>query len=92
MFDWMHWTVPSAIGVFGIFAMIIGVNILDVYKPGYARKGFLPMETTRGDRIFVSIISSVIVWILWLKFIPEVSIIFSLNIIVPLVFVIMRWG
>ncbi len=92
MFDWMHWTVPSAIGVFGIFAMIIGVNILDVYKPGYARKGFLPMETTRGDRIFVSIISSVIVWILWLKFIPEVSIIFSLIIIVPLVFVIMRWG
>ena len=92
MLEWMHWTVPSAIGVFGIFAMIIGVNVLDRYRPGYARKGFLPMETTRGDRIFVSIISTAIVWIFWLKFLSDVSILFSFILIVPLVVVIMRWG
>jgi predicted small integral membrane protein len=92
MFGWMHWTVPSLIGVGGIFAMIIGINILDVRRPGFARKGFLPMETTRGDRVFVSIISSIIVWFLWLKFLPGATMSLSFCIIAPLVFVLMKWG
>jgi predicted small integral membrane protein len=92
MFEWMHWTVPSAIGIFGIFAMIIGLNVLDKYNPGYARKGFLPMATTRGDRVFVCIISTILIWIFWMRFLPEVNLLLSLLIAAPLVFVIMKWG
>lgn len=92
MLEWMHWTVPSAVGIFGVFALIIGLNILDKFNPGYARKGFLPMETTRGDRVFVCIISTIIIWIFWLRFLPEVSIALSLLVAAPVVFVIMKWG
>lgn len=92
MFAWMHWTVPSAIGIFGVFAMIVGLNVLDNYKPGFARKGFLPMATTRGDRVFVCIISTIIIWMLWLRFLPDASIAVSLLIAAPIVLIIMKWG
>ena len=92
MLGWMHWTVPSAVGVLGLITVIVGLNIVDIYKPGYARKGFLPIPTTRGDRVFISVLSTVIVWFLWLKFVPGESVALSLCIVVPLVFVIMRWG
>jgi predicted small integral membrane protein len=92
MFAWMHWTVPSAIGVAGVFSLIVGLNVLGKYRPSFPRKGFFPMETNRGDRVFLSIVSSLIVWIFWMRFLPEASLLLSFLIIVPLVVVIMKWG
>ncbi len=92
MLDWMHWTTPSIIGFAVIFGIILVVNIVDIFKPGYARKGFLPIPTTRGDRVFICIVSSIIVFFLWMKFMPESSLPFSLAVVLPMDFVLLTWG
>ncbi len=88
----MLWTVPSMIGIGLIFVIIIVVNIVDIFKPGYSRKGFLPISTTRGDRVYITILSTVIVFFLWMKFLPEGSLIYSLMLVLPLDFVLIMWG
>lgn len=92
MFKWMLWTTPSIIGISGIIGMIIGINILDVFRPGYARKGFLPIETTRGDRVFICLIISILIWLLWLRFFPDVSLLWSFTFLTPLIYIFMKWG
>lgn len=92
MFSKMLWTVPSMIGIGLIFVIIIVVNIVDIFKPGYSRKGFLPISTTRGDRVYIAILSTVIVFFLWMKFLPEGSLIYSLMLVLPLDFVLIMRG
>lgn len=92
MFSKMLWTVPSMIGIGLIFVIIIVVNIVDVFKPGYSRKGFLPISTTRGDRVYIAILSTIIVFFLWMKFLPEGSLIYSLVLVLPLDFVLIMRG
>jgi predicted small integral membrane protein len=92
MFAWMLWTVPSAIAFGLIVALIIVVNIVDVFAPGYSRKGFLPIATTRGDRLYISLVSAVLAFLLWMKFVPANGLIYSLAVVLPLFLVLMIWG
>jgi predicted small integral membrane protein len=92
MLAWMHWTIPSAIGFGALFGMLAVLGILDKYHPGYARKGFLPMTTTRGDRVFLSAVSLLAVVFLWLKFLPEVALWGALAIAAAVISVLMKWG
>jgi len=92
MLSSMLWTMPSIIGFCLIFGIIIAINIIDVFRPGYARKGFLPITTTRGERVYISILSTVLVFFIWMKFLPEGTLIFSLAVVLPLVFVLIAWG
>ena len=92
MFAWMLWTVPSAIAFALIVTLIIIVNIVDVFVPGYSRKGFLPIATTRGDRLYIALVSVVLVFLLWMKFVPENGLIYSLAVVLPLFLVLMIWG
>ncbi|PCJ51286.1 MAG: hypothetical protein COA73_17855 [Candidatus Hydrogenedentota bacterium] len=63
---WMYWTVPTAIFFGGLFATLIAMGIWDRQSPSLPRKGFLPMPTTRGDRLFLSIITAIGIALLWL--------------------------
>jgi len=92
MFGWMLWTVPSAIGFGLIFVILIVVNIVDLFAPGYSRKGFLPIATTRGERVYICLISAVIVFLLWMRFVPQNGLIYSLAVVLPMVSVLMIWG
>lgn len=92
MFSSMLWTVPSMIGFCIVIGIIIAINIIDAFRPGYARKGFLPITTTRGDRVYISILSAVLVFFVWMKFLPEGTLIFSLAVVLPLDFVLITWG
>jgi len=92
MLAWMHWTVPSVLG-FGLLAALLGsLAIFDRYHPGYARKGFMPMATTRGDRVFMSIACFVATIFAWLKFFPEASCIWPLLIAAAIAFILMKWA
>jgi len=92
MLSWMHWTLPSALG-FGLLATLLGgLAILDRYHPGYARKGFMPMATTRGDRVFMSFAFFVATVFAWLKFFPEASSIWTFVIAGVIAFVLMKWA
>jgi len=65
---WMYWTVPSALTIGGLLCTIAAMAVWDRVSPSVARVGFLPMPTTRGDRLFISVMSIVGVHLLWLAF------------------------
>lgn len=54
----MAWTQPTAIFFLGIVLMLIVMIILELKFPTIDRKGFLPMSTTRGDRLFIGLVSA----------------------------------
>lgn len=58
MFDWMAWTTPVAVFFCCIALMLVGMTVWEIKSPTLSRKGFLPMETTRGDRLFVGLLSA----------------------------------
>ena len=58
MFDWMAWTLPVAIFFTSIVLMLFGMTIWEIKSPTVMRKGFLPIATTRGDRLFIGLLSA----------------------------------
>ena len=58
MFDWMVWTTPVAVFFTCIVLMLIGMTVWEIKSPTTMRKGFLPLETTRGDRLFIGLLSA----------------------------------
>jgi predicted small integral membrane protein len=38
--------------------MLIGMTVWEIKSPTTERKGFLPMKTTRGDRLFIGLLSA----------------------------------
>jgi predicted small integral membrane protein len=71
--SWMAWTWPTA-AFFGIIAlMLVGMAIWEWRVPGGSpRVGILRFETTRGDRLFVSLLGSAFINLAWLGLVgPE---------------------
>ncbi|CAN5383840.1 DUF2160 domain-containing protein [soil metagenome] len=66
---WMAWTPPTAI-FFCLLAIMLGtMTWLAVAYPEAERIGILRIPTTRGDRLFVSLISAAVIHLLWIGFI-----------------------
>jgi predicted small integral membrane protein len=65
---WMAWTLPTAI-FFVLLSMTLAVmTCLAVAYPEAERVGILRIPTTRGDRLFVSLIVTAIIHLLWIGF------------------------
>jgi predicted small integral membrane protein len=58
MFEWMAWTLPVAVFFTCIGLMLIGMTVWELKFPTTLRRGFLPMETTRGDRLFIGLLTA----------------------------------
>jgi len=58
MFDWMAWTLPVAVFFTSIVLMLIGMTVWELKSPTTLRRGWLPLETTRGDRLFIGLLSA----------------------------------
>ena len=58
MFDWMAWTLPVAVFFTCIVFMLIGMTVWEIKSPTTLRKGFLPIATTRGDRLFIGLLTA----------------------------------
>ena len=58
MFNWMAWTLPVAVFFICIVMMLVGMTVWEIKSPTIERKGFLPMKTTRGDRLFIGLLSA----------------------------------
>lgn len=66
-FAWMAWTVPTALFFATIFLMLVGMGVWEYFSPGgNPRVGILRFETTRGDRLFVSLLGSAFIHLAWL--------------------------
>ena len=68
MFDWMAWTLPVAVFFGCIVLMLIGMTMWELKSPTIERKGFLPIRTTRGDRLFIGLLSAAYVNLLFVAF------------------------
>ena len=58
MFAWMAWTLPVAVFFACIVLMLAGMTVWEFKSPTVIRKGFLPIATTRGDRLFIGLLSA----------------------------------
>ena len=58
MFDWMVWTTPVAVFFSCIVVMLIAMTVWEIKSPTVLRKGFLPIATTRGDRLFIGLLTA----------------------------------
>lgn len=63
---WMAWTLPTAIFFLAIAALLVIFTILAIRWPETPRTGVLRIETTRGDRLFISLLGSAFICIAWL--------------------------
>jgi len=66
---WMAWTWPTAALFVFVFASIAVMGVLEWKFPGGApRRGILGLDTTRGDRLFLSLLGSAFIFLGWLGF------------------------
>ncbi|SFP18671.1 DUF2160 domain-containing protein [Tranquillimonas alkanivorans] len=63
---WMAWTWPTALFFVVIAALLIVFTILGVKYPETPRVGVLRIETTRGDRLFITLLGSAFINLAWL--------------------------
>jgi predicted small integral membrane protein len=67
MLSWMAWTWPTALVFIGIFSAMGVLTVLEIRYPGGAeRKGAFGLVTTRGDRLFITLLGSVYIFLAWL--------------------------
>jgi len=64
--DWMAWTWPTALFFIIIASTLVVFTILAIKFPETPRKGVLGMETTRGDRLFITLLGSAFINLAWL--------------------------
>lgn len=87
---WMYWTYPSVIFFGGIFLTIFCLGVWYRRAPSVPRKGFLPIETTRGDRLFVGIISSIFIYLISMVFFKD-NFLIVVTIFVVLWLILLAW-
>ena len=65
MFDWMVWTVPTAIFFICVLVMMVSMTAWEIASPTVARRGVLPLVTTRGDRLFIGLLVAAYINLAW---------------------------
>lgn len=64
---WMAWTFPTAMFFLSIFTLLALMAVWEYARPGgNPRVGILRFETTRGDRLFISLLGSAFINLAWL--------------------------
>ena len=67
--SWMAWTWPTAAFFVAVFLSIAVMGIWEKFSPGGApRSGILGIETTRGDRLFITWLGTGFIHLGWLAF------------------------
>jgi predicted small integral membrane protein len=65
--SWMAWTWPTATFFIVIALLLAGMSVWEYVSPGgNPRVGVLRFETTRGDRLFISLLGSAFIHLAWL--------------------------
>lgn len=64
--SWMAWTLPTVIFFVVIAILLIAFTVLAVRFPETPRHGVLGIETTRGDRLFITLLGSAFINLAWL--------------------------
>ncbi|MFI6495835.1 DUF2160 domain-containing protein [Nonomuraea typhae] len=66
MLEWMVWTTPTALVFAGLALLLVVMAVWARLSPPVARRGFLRIETDRGDRLYIGLISAAVVLAGWI--------------------------
>jgi predicted small integral membrane protein len=67
LISWMAWTWPTACFFGFILLCLIGMSVWEMAAPGGgARHGILGLDTTRGDRLFITLLGSAFIFLAWI--------------------------
>ena len=67
LLSWMAWTWPTVLFFVFIVLALSTMVIWEYFRPGGGpRQGILGLNTTRGDRLFISLLGSGFIHIIWL--------------------------
>jgi len=65
--SWMAWTWQTAAFFTCIVLLLVGMGVWEWLSPGGApRRGILAITTTRGDRLFISLLAAAYIHLIWL--------------------------
>ena len=65
--SWMAWTWPTIAFFVFILSCVVGMGIWEKYSPGgNPRRGVIKIDTTRGDRLFITLVGSAFIFMGWL--------------------------
>lgn len=89
---WMAWTWPTAAFFAFIFLCIAAVVVWERFDPQSGpRRGILGLDTTRGDRLFISLLGSAFVFLAWIGLFGT-PLWMPLGIAIVWSFLIFRWA
>ncbi len=67
LLSWMAWTWPTVLFFVFVFASIAAMGVWEYYAPGGdPRHGIFRLDTTRGDRLFITLLGSCFIFLGWL--------------------------
>ncbi len=67
--SWMAWTWPTAVFFVVVVLSIVTMGVWEHFSPGgNPRRGVLGLDTTRGDRLFISWLGTGFINMGWLAF------------------------
>jgi predicted small integral membrane protein len=89
-FAWMAWT-PQTAAFFGTIALfLIGMTVWERISPSGERSGVLRITTTRGDRLFISLLGAAFIHLGWLALVgPDLW--WALAVSAVYAFAVFRW-
>ncbi|WP_067098237.1 DUF2160 domain-containing protein [Marinomonas atlantica] len=88
---WMSWTLPTAAFFAGIALILVAMTTWQVISPSVERRGFLPLDTTRGDRLFIGLLTSAFIHLGFVA-LSDVSLYIATMLCVIWMIILMRWG
>jgi predicted small integral membrane protein len=89
--EWMAWTTGTAMFVGTVFVGLGLLTAFAVVRPSSPRKGFLPMPTARGDRVYVALLGTALIMIVILAT-TEWAVMTGLAVAAVWAAVVLRWG
>ncbi len=91
MLDWMVWTRPTAFVFLGLGVLLAVMGVWAKLSPPVARRGFLRIETDRGERLYIGLISAAVVLAGWIA-VTDLSMWLALAAALLVVAAIGIWG
>ncbi|KPX23706.1 Uncharacterized protein ALO71_00433 [Pseudomonas amygdali pv. dendropanacis] len=89
--EWMSWTLPTAAFFISIALLLAGMTVWELRSASIERRGFLPIATTRGDRLFIGLLGSAYLHLLVIGA-TDWSVWIASGASLVLLLVVMRWG
>jgi predicted small integral membrane protein len=90
--EWMAWTQVTALFFATIALILIAMTLAELRFPSVERKGLMPMPTTRGDRLFLSLLMAAFIHLGFVAFTEAQALWVPLAVSVAAGLAMMRFG